>query len=101
MKITQGGKFFFLLLLMLASGHLFAQDTLSNDTLKPTEDTLPESAYKVIMPEHTATVYNTPIPSILFGILFLLMIFVAYRYWNDNRRRDTTSDDAGNSGAQS
>ncbi len=55
-------------------------------------DTLPSSAYELKVPSHTATFYSLHMQGILFTVLILLMAYVSYRYWSDNRAKRDVSD---------
>ncbi len=92
---------FFLLTLALGSISTSAQETQgpnstpANDSVQlATTDTLPESAYELKVPEHTSTFYTSHMAGILFTILIILMAFVSYRYWNDNRNKRNIADNA-------
>ena len=49
------------------------------------QDTLPESAYNIQIPKRVINIYSDFVPYVLFGIIFLGMGYIAYRYWSDNR----------------
>jgi hypothetical protein len=51
-------------------------------------DTLPESAYQIDVPKHVVNVYSSFVPYVLFGIVIALILYVSFRYWNDNRPHD-------------
>ena len=59
-----------LLLTMITGGFAFAQDNAASDT------------YENMPPQHDYVQYIAP------GILVLLIIYVGYRYWHDNRPDD-------------
>ena len=84
---------------MLATVSVMAQETTTADssTIKDsielaTNDTLPSSAYELQVPVHTPTFYTLHMQGILFTVLILLMAYVSYRYWNDNRAKKNVSD---------
>ena len=69
--------------------------TPANDSIQLAgTDTLPESAYELKVPAHSTTFYTTHMAAILFTILIILMAFVSYRYWNDNRVKRNVTDNA-------
>ncbi len=71
------------------------KSTPANDSVQlATTDTLPESAYELKVPAHTTTFYTTHMAGILFTVLIILMAFVSYRYWNDNRTKRNVTDNA-------
>ena len=92
---------FFLLTLVVWGGNALAQQTQgpgstsADDSVQlATTDTLPESAYELKVPGRTATFYSTHLSAILFTVLIILMAFVSYRYWNDNRSKRNIADNA-------
>ncbi len=72
------------------------ESTPANDSVQlATTDTLPESAYELKVPAHSAaTFYTLHMAGILFTILIILMAYVSYRYWNDNRTKRDAADSA-------
>ncbi len=59
------------------SSYIYGQEAVT--------DTLPESAYKIDLPKHVVNVYSNFVPYVLFGIVGALILYVSFRYWNDNR----------------
>lgn len=70
------------LLTILTGGYAIAGTT--------TTDTLSESDYNYTPSTNTVTMYNSPIPFIVLGVVILGMIYVGYRYWRDNVPDDDT-----------
>jgi hypothetical protein len=70
---------FTLLFLYLLAGisYTYSQEAVT--------DTLPESAYKIDVPKHVVNIYSNFVPYVLFGIVIALILYVSFRYWNDNR----------------
>ena len=71
-----------LLLILLTGGHTFAQT--DNDTI------VSESSIQSGHSKFAANLYDGTIPHIALGVVFVLILYVSYRYWHDNR----TNDDA-------
>ena len=68
------------LLILLTAGHTFAQD--ANDTV------VSESSFQTTHSKFSTNLYDGTIPHIALGVVFMLILYVGYRYWHDNRTDD-------------
>ncbi len=92
-------KIYFLFLTMLTGTFAYGQsDSVANgsDTVKMTDAILPESAYSLTLPEHTKTIYNIHFSGVIFTLLVLGMVYISYRYWRDNWRKEDAPDTTNN-----
>ena len=69
-------KFSFLLFLILSGIYAYAQDNT---------DTLTSADYHVQVPKHMDPIYNGPLRYIIFGVVLVLILYVSYRYYSDNK----------------
>ncbi len=70
-----------LLLMLLTGGYTFAQGA---DTM------MSEDAYRNSSHKFTTVLDGGTIPYIALVVVFLLILFVGYRYWHDNRNVEKT-----------